>query len=94
MAPTFTPGPWETDPTGRYYEGHVIRHNGMVVCRVLDLGFESHGNREANARLIAASPELFAALERATELLLPTNEHESAEYSSWLALLARVQGEG
>lgn len=57
-----TPGPWQSDESETYYRGYVIRNNGMVVCRLLDLGYPSHGSREANARLIAKAPELLAVV--------------------------------
>lgn len=59
---TITPGTWEYDPSGKYYQGAVVRSNGMVICRMLDLGYESHGDKAANAQLIAAAPDMLAAL--------------------------------
>lgn len=56
---TFTPGPWEYDQSGEYMTFDCVRHNGMVVCRILPLTYESHGSAEANGRLIAKAPEMF-----------------------------------
>ncbi len=70
----FTPGPWQID-------GHAIEAARSVVCIMGEIdGFESGykacENSKANARLIAASPELLAACEAALE-----------EYDGWKHLL-------
>jgi len=58
-----TPGPWEVqigiDPTGFacYFIGRISRP------------FISRAEEEANARLIAAAPDLLSALEQANEML-------------------------
>ena len=61
-----TPGPWEVsedDPCEIQREG-----NGDFVAMVLpapELGWDMNAEREANARLIAAAPDLLAALRAA-----------------------------
>jgi hypothetical protein len=59
-----TPGPWAIENTN-----HGIRltySDGMLRSHVADLFTaalcEEHGNLEANARLIAAAPDLLSAL--------------------------------
>jgi hypothetical protein len=67
----YTPGPWEIDDTapnsylriignidGDAYDDGSPRHIYTHVCDVLD-----NEQEEANARLIAAAPELLDALE-------------------------------
>jgi hypothetical protein len=60
-----TPGPWKvqddrtTDGTFR-----VFPHEGPSICNL------RHGEMEANARLIAAAPELLRACEEALNALL------------------------
>jgi hypothetical protein len=66
----FTPGPWGVEPSqwnlwigpmrsdGRKLESIVVS-----VSTDLNLKPEAKANREANARLIAAAPDLLAALE-------------------------------
>ena len=54
-----TPGPWYLNP-----RGWVVQSTGDIVTRL-----ECSNNKEADARLIAAAPELLAALE-ATEAKL------------------------
>jgi hypothetical protein len=50
MSTQHTPGPWSTDGTKSFY----VLHNGDFVA---------NASTAANARLIAAAPELLAALE-------------------------------
>ena len=61
-APKHTPGPWITDDkqSGDVFR-YVMPENGSVlpICRLDVDRFEA----EANARLIAAAPELLEALE-------------------------------
>jgi len=51
--PKWTPGPWRMDLSG-------VESKHQRVCDVLA---SSLAERNANARLIAAAPELYAALE-------------------------------
>lgn len=81
--PLVTPGPWESDDTQQYYQGHVIRKNGMLICRMLDLGYPSHGDRQANARLIAEAPAMRAKLVTLIDVL----EH----IDSWGAVAIVIQ---
>lgn len=59
-----TPGPWEAKPTGPWdgWDGWSVEDAfGSVVCDAH--GSQFSGTREANARLIAASPDLLEALQ-------------------------------
>ena len=47
-----TPGPWYLNP-----RGWVVQSTGDIVTRI-----ECSNNKEADARLIAAAPDLLAAL--------------------------------
>lgn len=78
---SFTPGPWQIDTTGnignaikaqsgkRTYEGDDgFRAVALFMdCCSSELAATQEENRLANARLIAAAPEMLAALERARE---------------------------
>lgn len=60
---TFTPGPWEVN-----CDHFIEAGNGTLIC---DPHIEPDGDPpelEANARLIAAAPDLLAACERALGL--------------------------
>ncbi len=68
----FTPGPWiVTDAT----TGHDLPHRWIADCYQLSIVTQESGNipnheqAEANARLIAAAPELLAACKAALERL-------------------------
>ena len=93
----FTHGKWEVAP-----DGCVILPNGKwyLPCRTLDSKTETM----ANARLIAAAPEMYEAISECTDTLeaihLRDDCHEAADlyeieellHSLW-ELLARIDGE-
>lgn len=56
--PSATPGPWQFDDSGEYMTYDVIRRHGMLVARPLTYSTQPIGEYRANARLIAAAPEL------------------------------------
>lgn len=78
-----TPGPWKVW-TARRSKDIEIQHNGkvpIVKWSGFDESFRKHSEHLANARLLAASPELLTACEEALEWLrhhggdaLPKNE--------------------
>ncbi|HEY8331537.1 MAG TPA: hypothetical protein VIO83_09455 [Pseudomonas sp.] len=78
MSSKHTPGPWAVHdhPTDPYQYGHhVTTEDGLTICSVTyQLPVSTpHGveeaTRVANARLIAAAPELLAELQRAQEFI-------------------------
>lgn len=60
---THTPGPWEIHQRWPNYHGAEIRAGNISLA---DLRCNGHNERhgEANARLIAAAPELLDALQK------------------------------
>jgi len=80
-APAFTPGPWQylRSPSG------PIRVGPSHNCTVAVAPFPPTGDQEANARLIAASPDLCAALSNLLADLAPiTNElHNGKINGGW-----------
>ena len=64
MSAQFTPGPWRTGPAHvvrqQSVDGHGRRVTRFVAEAVLSAPFVE-GERDANARLIAAAPELYEA---------------------------------
>ena len=68
-----TPGPWSvTWGTAQGGEGHHIMDstgidNGLSIVAVVGFHDDSEGETKANARLIAAAPDLLAALKMALE---------------------------
>ena len=75
-----TQGPWYVVPAAPPYGTFVEASGGHLVC---DLYEHAHGktvphkNAEANARLIAAAPEMYTTLE-ALEFLLISDQPEVA----------------
>ena len=66
MGSKHTPGPWFHEPTGDGLERLITgwpSENTCTVVGVVDGNKTSQETTEANARLIAAAPELLEALE-------------------------------
>lgn len=63
-----TPGPWTVDSNGPGHEVVLARGGRHAIAAVQ--GPEDHGENLANARLIAAAPELLIAL----RVLIATSE--------------------
>lgn len=82
-----TPGPWKVVTFGMVVESA----DGVRVC-------ETHAtDREANARLIAAAPELLEALESVTRCLQWHNEQhgvgmDEAAIAKAVAAIAKASG--
>ena len=60
-----TPGPWEVEANGVTVRQQKKRY-AMKICRAWEI-YMARSEREANARLIAAAPELLAALKALLE---------------------------
>lgn len=105
---THTPGPWEV----RHYAGKTevraigdsqhMGHTWIVSDVFGDSGavFRGHGSPAANAALIAAAPELLAALEKLAPYALQRAETEPpftakyarADYEIARAAIAKAKG--
>ena len=88
---TFTKGPWESGWVGEK------PHGAAVVWLPMHDRIEVHtSNARANARLIAAAPELFEALKAIYEIDVPDAEWSpTLEKCFGVALeaIAKVEGE-
>ena len=64
MEAKHTPGPWTTDDIDQSDFYRCVIGENKIVCRVRLKGFMGNNleHAEANARLIAAAPELYDAL--------------------------------
>jgi hypothetical protein len=100
----WTPGPWVVDhdyPNDRtpgYANisgaiGQPEEHRALAKV-VVELDGERYGQGEANAALIAAAPDLYAALELAIPLLMThPNDVGIRRYDVARAALAKARGE-
>lgn len=69
MTVAHTLGPWEVD------DGFVASVNGWIICDPhCKRGPEDRAERDANAALIAAAPELLAALEAVVAAFAPRGD--------------------
>ena len=107
---SFTGGPWKLGESQAGPEGEqreIVAEGDAIIARVWPVGedFDSPRNlaelpeREANARLIAAAPELLTFAANAENTIAQyLAGHEVTGFARLLdeahALLARVQGEG
>lgn len=74
---SYTPGPWHVEPEklqdGQYHvagRAPIIYANGSPIATLARLSMKAHDRTaEANARLIAAAPEMAKALREAVEYL-------------------------
>ena len=64
--PKFTPGPWHVKNRDKPY---VMQENGIALAQIWDCSVISREQADANARLIAAAPDLYDALKHATHTL-------------------------
>lgn len=103
--PKFTPGPWEIvydpDPIGDANEPTAIQachtfapwasaENGQrlaIICTLYESDFPGH---EANARLIAAAPDLYEACSNVLVALNP--EDVIAAHAKCAAAIAKANG--
>ena len=102
MEAKHTPGPWEASiqrsKDGRDL-GWIVEHvNGRIGWASLAYAHtnkeadEADPAREANARLIAAAPELLEALKAvtSTEMFLPDHPQRQASYKAARAAIAKA----
>lgn len=75
-----TPGPWAAEPAITGEVDIISDAARLPVCTVPKLhpGRMSPKERQANARLIAAAPQLFEALQLAEATIERLNRHDSA----------------
>ena len=81
-----TPGPWGCIDTSYHaHDYRLTKPNGEPLP--LTIVANDHGEQRANARLIAAAPELLAALEALVWSAKPSRDRDNAR-----ELIAKVKG--
>lgn len=95
--PQFTPGPWAY-LVGTVYSERIGERRGMVAQ--LSIAGKSSAERDANALLIRAAPDLYAAVDAFLELIadIENDGHkltpeQLAEVRQHEATLAKARGE-
>jgi hypothetical protein len=97
--PTHTPGPWEVGTKGNGAPGYVYCTNDLgsavaiVYGKALCFSVFSRAEEEANARLIAAAPDLYEALAELADLmqLVIDGEYKPDSFTLQPALAALSQ---
>ena len=87
-----TPGPWRNDCFMVLAPPNVGNYKGREICHTGGHDIRDGNESEANARLIAAAPDLLAACEQLMEYLklLPLDENNDAAWASNAPQLARA----
>ena len=96
-----TRGPWAAarSPSGYWSIGRASRHPDNVEFELFHIDGEPEGEDAANARLIAAAPDLLAALEAVVCFFEEATDYEAThpfEYASPLkarAAIAKAHGQ-
>ncbi len=94
MSTKHTPGPWQSDAAGESHEWVVLSSENQSICACMN-GVGGKDRVQANARLIAAAPELLEALEDVLKITMfhsnPESELERRK-SKARAAIAKAKG--
>ncbi len=96
MSAHHTPGPWRAVVAAkgrRRAFGLYGNDNGVTAQRIGSI--DDTNEADANARLIAAAPDLLACLKEAVESFAPMDIGEPGEgdpIASWKAAIAKAEG--
>ena len=96
----FTPGPWHCGQGNG--QGSIFANNGRMTCDEkgatvlhpichVQNSFEENED-EANARLIAAAPELYEKCKLLERMLAHTDHHSSPKLAQLREILAKADG--
>jgi hypothetical protein len=95
-----TPGPWKSVHDPHYPGMMVVEGPEMpitIITSAIGVDFKSYVRRVANAHLIAAAPDLLAALEACESAMQSCmadfNQYDQAAYDAARAAIARAKGE-
>jgi hypothetical protein len=92
----FTAGPWQredySDEDGVLFEMELAGANGEAICRIDFEGVDNTAYAEADARLIAAAPDMYEALRRLVEPTPGTKKLPPWVYGIVMPVLAKAEG--
>jgi len=97
MSGAWTKGPWRIerdDRPGMHWNNHIYGADGMCVCFMTHDGTEENIRSEANARLIAAAPEMVAIIRRLVSSVRSPDALNELCAEEAESLLARLDGGG
>ena len=82
-----TPAPWQVSPYGN------ITSKSLVIAKVEQMPGNYESEKQANAHLIAAAPDLLSALERAVSIIeeLPYPQNYAAV--NFMEIIRKAKGE-
>jgi hypothetical protein len=90
--PKFTKGPWQVQFRPGDLGPKVVARDGSPVAS--DLWFrEKSVEDDANAHLIAAAPDLYAALDACLDLIHNAGESHTVLFDQVVSALAKARGE-
>ncbi|WP_051439464.1 hypothetical protein [Bordetella petrii] len=92
MTTKHTPGPWMVLPSVVPTQFAILTEHGVRQDVAVTYGFD-HTPREANARLIAAAPELLEALEEFVHPYSSETLTEGERLEKARAAIAKAKGE-
>lgn len=82
-----TPGPWE-----QTFGCNIVTPTGQAVTTVHAMGRTTPEEREANARLIAAAPDMLTALKACLHDAELRGASTYAPYNELYAVIAKAEG--
>lgn len=91
---TFTPGPWQVSgirQSSDKYKGHMVGPDGDGVV-VVPYNDKDHIECLANARLIAAAPEMYDVLKEAADCLAEIYAKYSLKIGPFSSQAQRING--
>lgn len=84
-----TPGPWLYKSNGSYFDVGIDNHEDSVIPVYPTVCIGVPHDQEANARLIAAAPDLLEALEAVVRVA----DRDTVEFRMARAAIAKAKGE-
>jgi hypothetical protein len=85
-----TPGPWRAGTKNQRFMNLVYAHDGGILVAEVNTSAPEPGERESNAQLIAAAPDLLEGAEMILNALAWEEKHSGTTYNGADTLRAAV----